>query len=332
MATEREKAAQIVNCHPLRFPMTPEILKNCWLKICLGLCLAAPSAHAVDVNFKPVTDGVYAYVGEKGGRTHDNEGLNANIGLIVTSAGAVLIDSGATFQSARKIHEAARRVTPQPIKWVINTGGQDHRWLGNGYFLAQGADIIAHASARADMLARANDHLANLTAALRERADGTVPALPTRFIEGDDARLELGGVTLELRHRGGGHTPGDMMVWLPSRNVLFSGDIVYVNRMLSVIPVSSTKAWLAAFKVIEDLQPRQIVPGHGDVTDLATAAADTRAYLLALRAHMKKAVDEGVDLSVAVRSFNPQPFMRLLNAAELMPGNASRTYLELERE
>jgi hypothetical protein len=38
-------------------------------------------------------------------------------------------------------------VTTQPIRWVINTGGQDHRWLGNGYFRAQGAELIAHASA-----------------------------------------------------------------------------------------------------------------------------------------------------------------------------------------
>ncbi len=62
------------------------------------------------------------------------------------------------------------------------------------------------------------------------------------------------------------------------------------------------------------------------------AKADTVAYLLALRAHMKKAVDDGVDVSAAVRSFNTAPFMRLRNAAELMPGNASRTYLEVERE
>jgi len=52
------------------------------------------------------------------------------------------------------------------------------------------------------------------------------------------------------------------------------------------------------------------VPGHGRVTDLATAQSDTRDYLLALRSHMKKAVDDSVDLN---------------------PGNASRTYPELER-
>jgi hypothetical protein len=96
--------------------------------------------------------------------------------------------------------------------------------------------------------------------------------------------------------------------------------------------VSHTGRWLDAFAAIEALQPKRIVPGHGAVSDLAQARAHTAAYLQALRSHMKKAVDDGTDVSAAVKSFNAQPFMHLLNAAELMPGNASRTYLELERE
>lgn len=300
----------------------------------LFIVLASVSlkVRAVEVSFKPVTEGVYAYVGETGPRSYDNEGLNATIGLIDTPAGVVLIDSGATFQSARKIHEAVKQVTSRPVRWVINTGGQDHRWLGNGYFIAKGAEVIAHASARADMQARAGDHIATLSAALKERAEGTVPTLPTRFVEGNDTALELGGITLSLRYHGGGHTPGDMMVWLPGKKVLFSGDVVYVDRMLSIIPVSNTRAWLDSLKAIDNLQPQTIVPGHGQVSTLATARADTADYLVALRAHMKKAVDDGVDVSAAVKSFNTAPFMRLRNAADLMPGNGSRTYLELERE
>jgi glyoxylase-like metal-dependent hydrolase (beta-lactamase superfamily II) len=115
-------------------------------------------AQAVEAAFKPVADGVYAYIGDTDGRTCDNEGVNANIGLIVTPAGAVLIDSGSTFQVAGKIEAAAQKVTTQPIKRVINTGGQDHRWLGNGYFSAKGIETIAHVDAQADMKARALAH------------------------------------------------------------------------------------------------------------------------------------------------------------------------------
>ena len=305
-----------------------------WTKTLTWLLWLLPplAAHAVEVTFRPVADGVYAFVGETGARSPRNEGLNANLGLVVTPAGAVLIDSGATFQGARQIHEAVRRITPQPVKWVINTGGQDHRWLGNGYFKAQGAELIAHAGGQADMANRGNDHLLALRAALGPLADDTVPTLPTRWLAGLDEQLALGGVEFQFRHRGGAHTPGDLLVWLPQQRVLFSGDTVYVNRMLGVLPVSHTGRWLKTFEVIEQLDPKVLVPGHGEVTDLATARADTQAYLQALRAHMKKAVDDGTDVSAAVKTFDTAPFLRLLNAAELMPGNASRTYLELERE
>jgi glyoxylase-like metal-dependent hydrolase (beta-lactamase superfamily II) len=137
---------------------------------------------------------------------------------------------------------------------------------------------------------------------------------------------------VEVKHRGGAHTPGDVMVWLPQQRVVFSGDVVYVDRMLGVIPVSHTGRWLESFAALAALQPARIVPGHGQVSDLARAQADTRNYLKALRNHMKKAVEDGTDIGAAIRSFDAAPFMRLLNAAELHPGNASRTYLELERE
>jgi glyoxylase-like metal-dependent hydrolase (beta-lactamase superfamily II) len=302
---------------------------------CAGLLLAvwiAGSAQAADVRFDRVADGVYAFVGELGPRTRDNEGLNANLGLVITPQGAVLIDSGASWQGAQQIEAAVRRVTTQPVRWVVNTGGQDHRWLGNGWFASRGAELIAHAAGEADFRNRGGDQLAALQAVLGDRAAGTVPTLPTRWLRGPDERLVLGGMVFEFRHRGGAHTPGDMLVWLPAQRVLFSGDVVYVDRMLGVLPVSSTKAWLASFAEIEALAPAHIVPGHGAVTDLARARAHTRDLLLALRKHMQAAVEAGTDVSEAVRRFDAAPFAALLNAAELMPGNASRVYLEVERE
>jgi len=289
-------------------------------------------ATAVEVRFEPVAENVYAHLGDIGARSVANEGLNANLGLVVTPAGAVLIDSGATWRGARDIQAAARRVTTQPIRWVINTGGQDHRWLGNGYFQAQGAELIAHAAAVPDMRSRGGEQVSALRSLLGAGADDTAPVLPTRLVEGPDARLTLGGTVFELRHRGGGHTPGDLMVWLPQAQVVFAGAIVYVDRLLAVLPVSSTRAWLDAFAALEQISPKRIVPGHGRLTDLATARAQTRAYLEALRAHMKRAVEQGTDVSDAVKSFNLAPFRHLLNATDLNPGNASRTYLEVERE
>lgn len=314
----------------LHFLQSRSIVAGCWLLA--GLLAAASTVHAVEVSFQPVAEGVYAYIGDTEGRTYDNEGLNANLGLVVTSAGAVLIDSGASFQSARKIHEAARKITAQPIKWVINTGGQDHRWLGNGYFKVQGAEILAHANAETDMKARALEHMNALKPVLKERLDGTEPTLPNRFLKDPDTQLVLGGVVIEVKNRNGGHTPGDSLVWLPQKNVMFTGDAVYVDRILGLLPVSRTKTWLQTFAVIDEIKPQIIVPGHGGVTNLATAQAQTRDLLLALRAHMKKAVDDGTDISAAVKSFNGQPFAGLKHAEVWTPQLANMTYLEMERE
>lgn len=301
--------------------------------LCCALWASATAiALAVEVKFQPVAPGVYAFIGEKAGRTYANEGLNANIGLVVTPAGALLIDSGASLKGAQQIQAAVRRVTDQPVKWVINTGGQDHRWLGNGHFIAQGAEVIAHANGKADMLARGGDHLAALKPELKEKLDGTVPTLPTRWLTGNEESLSMGGMAIEVKHRGGAHTPGDLMVWLPQQRVVFSGDIVYVDRMLGVIPVSHTGRWLQSVAALEALQPARIVPGHGDVCELPKAQAQTRDYLQALRAHMKQAVERGDDIGAAIKGFDARPWLGLLNAADLHPGNASRTYLELERE
>lgn len=296
------------------------------------LSLSGLSAWAVEISFKPVAPGVYAFIGETDGRTYGNEGLNATIGLVATPAGAVLIDSGASWEGARQIAEAARKATGQAVRWVINTGGQDHRWLGNGYFQAQGAELIAHQDALPDMQARSREQSAALASVLKEKFQGTVPVYPTRLLAAETNRLELGGVVLELKHRKGGHTPGDSVVWLPAQQIAFAGDVVYVDRVLGLHPVSNTKHWLESFAMLESLRPVLIVPGHGAVTDLPKAQAQTRDLLMALRAHMRKAVDGGVDLGAAVKSFNAQPFLGLQHAEVWIPQLANQTYLEIEQE
>jgi glyoxylase-like metal-dependent hydrolase (beta-lactamase superfamily II) len=296
-----------------------------------GLSLAW-AAHAVEVTFKPVASGVYAYVGDIEGRTYDNEALNANIGLVVTSAGAVLIDPGATFKTGEAIAAAAKAVTPQPIKWVVNTGGQDHRWLGNGYFKGQGAEIIAHANAQADMKARGPEHLRANAPVLKDKQDGTELVYPTRWLQGPDNTLELGGVKLQFVHRNGGHTPGDMLVYLPATGVVFTGDVVYTDRILGLHPVSKTKTWVASFEALEALKPSVVVPGHGNVTTLAQAQRDTGNLLKALRAHMGKAVEDGTDIGAAVKSFDAAPFKHLKHVDVWLPQLANRTYLEMEQE
>jgi len=97
-----------------------------------------------------VTGNVYGIEGPLRDRTARNLGNNATFGFVVTTKGVVVVDPGGTNKGAKRIHEIIRSVTGKPVMFVINTGGQDHRWLGNDYFKKQGATVIASAEAVRD--------------------------------------------------------------------------------------------------------------------------------------------------------------------------------------
>ena len=203
-----------------------------------------------------VVDNVYAIVGPLGQRSAENDGLNANYGFVVTPEGVILIDSGASRLGAEKLAAAIRKVTKQPVRWVVNTGSQDHRWLGNDYFSRKGAEVIALARTAATQAEYAGQHMAGLTRFLGERMRGTQPLPASKTPAGDSATLELGGETLSLTYTDA-HFPGDAWVWLPRQRVMFSGDLAYVDRLLGVLPWSSVKNGQQAFHALAALQSRR---------------------------------------------------------------------------
>jgi glyoxylase-like metal-dependent hydrolase (beta-lactamase superfamily II) len=295
------------------------------------LALLAMPGLAWDAVPQKIAAGVYAFIGETGPRTAANEGMNANTGFVVTPAGVVVIDSGSSTQVAQKIEAAIRGVTDRPVKLVINTGGQDHRWFGNGHFVHRGIPVLAQENTVADIAERGGMLADGLAKQLGTAFAGTRIQKPTRTFATRET-LKLGGETIEILFAGGGHTPGDSIVWLPQRRIAFAGDIVYVDRLLGVLPMSNVKRWLASFDALAALQPALIVPGHGAPTALAKAQKETRDYLARLHAHMKRAVDAGDDMQTAIKSLDDKDFAYLPVYPELRGQNANRTYLEVEAE
>ncbi len=118
---------------------------------------------------------VYAIVGRLGQRSQQNDGLNANYGFVVTAEGVVLIDSGASRLGAEKIEAAIRAVTDKPVRWVINTGSQYHRWLGTVYSASKGAEIVVLESTGSLERENANEQIENLRRLPGRRLAGTEP-------------------------------------------------------------------------------------------------------------------------------------------------------------
>jgi glyoxylase-like metal-dependent hydrolase (beta-lactamase superfamily II) len=298
----------------------------------LALCGMFRSPAAAIETLK-VSESIYALVGELGQRSPTNLGNNATFGVIVTPAGVVLIDAGATAKGAAVIESAISKFTDKKVVAVINTGGQDHRWLGNAYWKAKGARLIASRAAVADQKARFDMQWMALEQLVgKVGLEGTEARSAEETFE-SELNLTIGGFEFHLRHPGRAHTPGDLFVWLPEQKVVFAGDIVFTDRMLGILPapLSTSADWIKAFDAMAALEPRSIVPGHGKPASLDRAKADTRDYLVALREGVKVVLDRKGDM-IAAAKIDQSKFARLTGADQLAGRNAQAVFAEMEFE
>lgn len=300
------------------------------LLLAFGFFSAIPARSAEYLpKAEPVAENVYVIVGPLEQRSPDNDGLNANYGFLVSPDGVVLIDSGASLLGARKIETAIRAVTDRPVRWVINTGSQDHRWLGNDYFAQRGAQIIALQRTANTQQQYARQQLESLQRFLGNRLEGTIP-LSTAKPAAEEGTLEIGGESLILRYTDA-HFPGDAMVYLPKHGVIFAGDLVYVDRLLAVLPWSSVKNGRQAFRAMATLKPAKVVPGHGRVCDLTQAQRESGDYYDFLAETIGTAAREMEPMAEVINRHADLPaFRHLENYDSLHRTNMNRAFTEFE--
>ena len=296
------------------------------------LFISMPANAATDpLKVVKLADNIYSLIGPLGNRDKNNLGNNCNFGIIVTKDGVILLDSGGSYKGAAAIHHKIQAITDKPVKFVINTGGQDHRWLGNDYFKQRGAMIIASSKAVADHKARFNAQYNGLSRLIGDKnLAGTEPVYANKTFE-NKLKLSLGGINIELHHIGPAHTPGDSFVWLPKQKIVFTGDIVYTDRMLGISTYSNSKSWLKTFEAIAALNPKLLIPGHGTPSTLEVATKDTYNYIKFLRTAITELIDAGVGIE-KVGLLNQDQYAYLKNYDTLKGRNAQRVYEEIEFE
>lgn len=304
------------------------------LLLCIqGIAVASPDRPVGDILQPiPLTERVYYFYGSIDARTPLNMGFNNNVGFVVTDEGVVLIDSGPSYHVAAMIADAVATVTDQPITRVINLGSQDHRWLGNGWFVERDSEIIALQRTAETQNRFAAQHLERLIRVLGESTmAGTVPVTAVSPVPADRHAFTVGDVSFELFFVADAHFPGDSLLHLPDENVVFTGDVVYTERMLGIHPQSDPVGKLASFRAIEALDPAIVVPGHGAATDLMTARRDTGDYLQMLLDEVGKGLEDWETLSETTeRIAELPPFQHLLHYDDWHRINVNRTYLFLE--
>ncbi len=299
----------------------------------LGVLVSGFSMPVFSLETQKVDNNVYALVGETGPRTEKNFGSNNTVGFVVTDKGVVLIGSGAMPAGAKVIHQAIKEVTQKPILWVVNIGSQDHHWLGNSYFVERGAKVLSLPKTVETQKSHVKNHLNRLKSTAKELIKTINPVYANQIFTEDRNLFNLGGVDFELIWPGNGHFPGDGVLWLPQQKVLFTGDFVFLDRMLGIHPFSNVKEWQKSVHQLSKLKAKRVIPGHGRAASWQKAKAQTVDYLDYLVTGVTAAQKEWLELDETIDQLSVAPkFEPLKNFNGWHRRNIQRTYLQFEAE
>ena len=235
----------------------------------------------VEIQATKLTDTLYMLVGAGG-----------NIGV---SAGedAVFVIDDQYAPLSEKITAAIAKLTPKPVKFIVNTHWHGDHTGGNENFGKAGALIVAHDNVRKRM------SVEQFIEAFNMRTPPAPPvALPVvTFAQG--VNFHLNGDEIRVMHVANAHTDGDAIVHFVKNDVIHMGD-TYFNGMYPFIDSAtggSVEGTIAA--VDKGLamagDATKIIPGHGPLSNKAELKA-YRDMLAAISGRVKAAVAKGEKL------------------------------------
>ena len=232
----------------------------------------ASSSTTLPFALKQLGPGVYAAID---GPEHRS---GSNAGFVIGDDGVLVIDAFFTPDAARALVAEIRRLTPKPIRYVVNTHYHADHTGGDQVLRDVGAIIIAHRNVRG-WIRTSNINLFGdrITPELKAR----IEALPLPDLTTDKNLTVWLGSRKVVVWTVLGHTGGDLTVSVPDAKVLFCGDMLWRKVAPNLID-GSVKEWAATDAGFARMPAHtRYVPGHGDVAEVKDVE-EFRGYLLDL--------------------------------------------------
>jgi len=284
---------------------------------------------------------IHYALGHPGVPSAANQGHTSNAGFVVTDEGVVVFDALGTPSLGRALLQKIRGVTDKPVKFVVVSHYHaDHIYGLQAFRDETDAVILAQAKAL-DYTAAGNldDEAAEPRLAQRREALAPWVNAETRIVLPGlvfrvAAELRIGAHQIQLIYAGPAHSMSDVMMFVLPERVLFAGDIVQNGRIPFMASAAvNTRNWLAGLDEVAKLEPRFIIPGHGNPATSATEAiAFTDGYIRFVRHAMGEAVAQWTEFDVAYQSTDWGAYRSLPAFAASNRGNAYRVFLDLEAE
>ncbi|WXU00869.1 MAG: hypothetical protein Ctma_1604 [Catillopecten margaritatus gill symbiont] len=277
-----------------------------------------------------VIPNVYTAVGATQPPTYENSNHNNNLSFIVTTNGVLVFNAGGSYLLAKAMHDEIRKVTNQPVRYVVLENSQGHAILGSNYWKQQGAVIIAHIEADKEIKEQGEEIYARALSQHKDKMLGTQVIRPD-VVFNTQFNLNMGGTRIELMRLGASHSPDDIQLWMPRKKLLISGDTAFNERLLPIFPHTDVAAWIKTWDKIVALKPEIIIPGHGHPTDLATVTKFTKDYLTYMYDKVQNILEQDGSLTDAY-NIDQSTYRDWGTYRELHRQNAARIFKKIEFE
>jgi glyoxylase-like metal-dependent hydrolase (beta-lactamase superfamily II) len=251
----------------------PDMRKIFPLLSILILSLATPAL----ADLTRIADNVYSYVGVKGASPANS--FAANAGIVIGRDAILVVDTLISAKEGERFLADIRKVSNKPIKYVVNTHTHLDHAFGNCVFAQLGATVISHEADRRLLERVGAETLKNIgNFGLKpEDMAGTEIVYPTLTFS-DRMTIDLGGETVELIRTAPSHTEGSVVVYLPAKKLLFSGDILFTD-FHPYLADGDIPGWTKTLDALLAMDVERIIPGHGPLSTKKDLR-EMREYLL----------------------------------------------------
>ena len=193
--------------------------------------------------------------------------LFCNNGWVVFDDFVLVVDANMP-EGAKQLHQAIRRTTDRPIRYVFNTHHHGDHLYGNQFWFEKGATLLAHTGVVEELKKFETGYYQQKPGRWEQvalkRPDVARAALVPPFVTFTDSLVvEDKHRRVELRHVGRGHTAGDGVVWLPKEKILFAGDACLTGPY-NIYRDAYPAEWVQTLVHLQrEYAPAVLLPGHG---------------------------------------------------------------------